>query len=168
MTVIDSVTPCTEYLTFGPWIYLVPQFKPRSVLMLGYAGGTTAGLMRKLYGDDFPIVAVDIAEPENDPAEFKVEFVRADARAFVRDAERYEVIIVDLWEYEPPAFVFDPEFVKDVAARCDYLIVHAMDYSDMEAYGHLPKVRELGLEYGARFHYFMVERIARAPFRGKA
>jgi len=165
--VVDSVEPCTEYLTFGPWLYLVPQFKPRSVLMLGYAGGTVAGLIRKLYGDDFPITGVDVNEPGHDPAGFGVEFVQADAGEFVKDMERREVIIVDLWDENPSGLVFTPGFVADVSSRCDYLIVHAIETSDMDAYSHLPKVRTLGLEYGARFHYFMVNRVGRAPFRGR-
>ena len=37
---LNSVLPPTKYLTFGPWIYLVPQYKPENVLILGYAGGT--------------------------------------------------------------------------------------------------------------------------------
>ena len=161
---IDSVYPCTEYLTFGPWIYLVPQIKPQSVLMLGYAGGTVAGLMRRLYGYDFPITAVDTAEPEN-TFEYSVDFVQADARIYMDDAEHHEVLIVDLWEWDPPDFVFTQEFATEVSSKCDYLIVHAMDYSDMSAYSHLHKVRTLGLDYGARFHYFMVNRVARLPVR---
>ncbi len=165
--IINSVHPCTEQLTFGPWIYLVPQFAPKSVLMLGYAGGTVAGLLRRLYGDAFPITAVDVQEPENDPTEYGVTFVKADAREFIKTAIRHETVIVDLWEYEPPEFVFSEGFVADVSALCDYLIVHSMDYSDMSAYARFPKVRTLGLEYGARFHYFMVNRVERAPFRGR-
>ena len=48
---INSVYPCTEYLTFGPWIYMVPQYKPESVLILGYSGGTTAAVIEVSYKD---------------------------------------------------------------------------------------------------------------------
>ena len=161
---IDSVYPCTEYLTFGPWIYLVPQIEPQSVLMLGYAQGTVAGLMRRLYGYGFPITAVDKADPEH-ADEYHVDFVRADAEQYVEVAAWHEVLIVDLWVYDPPPFVFTAWFVSAVTARCDYLIVHRMDYSDMSAYRHLHKVRTLGLDYGARFDYFMVNRVARLPVR---
>jgi len=166
-TPINSVSPCTEYLTFGPWVYLVPQFKPKSVLMLGYAKGTVAELMRLLYGEDFPITAIDIASAENDPATLGVEFVCTDARDYLDTCGNYEVIIVDLWEYDAPEFIFTEQFVQAVASKCDYLIVHCMDYSDMSAYAHLPLVRVLGLDYGAKFYYYMINRVARAPFRGR-
>ena len=163
--ILNSVEPCTEYLTFGPWIYLVPQFKPRSMLMLGYSGGTVAGLTRLLYGFDFPIIAVDRDLPEKDPTEYAVDFIQADVKDF--EIAHHEVIVVDLWDYDVPEIVFTEEFVQRVASKCDYLIIHCMEYSDMSTYAHLPKVRTLGLEYGARFHYFMVNRVARAPFRGR-
>lgn len=165
MTVIDSVYPCTEYLTFGPWIYLVPQIYPKSVLMLGYSGGTVAGLIYKLYGDDIPITAIDIEEPKNNEYLDRVDFIQADAQEFIENCGYFEVVIVDLWDYEPPDFIFTDKFVADVASKCDYLIVHAMNYSDMSAYDHLRKVKTLGLDYGARFHYFMINRIARLPIR---
>src|SRR5262245_36613368 len=53
-----SVYPPTAYLGFGNWIYQVPPFRPENILMLGYAGGTVAGLIRLLYGD-VAITAVD-------------------------------------------------------------------------------------------------------------
>jgi len=167
--ILNSVDPCTEYLTFGPWIYLVPQFKPRSVLMLGYAGGTAAGLMRLLYGDDFPITAVDVNPPENDPSEFRVDFVQQDAQEFLKTAGQYEVIIVDIWAcaHEPPKFVFEKDFVDGVTSKGDYVVVHCSDFSDMSAYSQLPLVRRIDLDYGASFYYYMVNRVARAPFRGR-
>lgn len=167
--VIHSVYPCTEQLTFGPWIYLVPQFPPRSVLMLGYGDGTAAGLMRKLYGHGFPITAVDINAPKIDPVQYGVNFHKADARLAAKAAGLHEVCIVDLWDYDVPEFIFEPEFVEDVGRLCDYLVVHCMDYNDTTPYdSRFPKVRTLGLDYGARFHYYMVNRIARAPFRGRS
>ena len=88
---ISSVYPATEYLTFGPWIYMVPQYKPSSVLMLGYAGGTTAGLIRKFYGE-VPITAVDIAECEDF---YGVNLVKADAKEYIKTSEHFDTIITD-------------------------------------------------------------------------
>ena len=41
---VHSIADPTEYITFGVWIYLVPQYHPKNVLMLGSGGGTTANL----------------------------------------------------------------------------------------------------------------------------
>lgn len=40
--------PPTTYLTFAYWIYMIPQYKLKNVLMLDYRGGTIAGLIRKI------------------------------------------------------------------------------------------------------------------------
>lgn len=160
---INSVFPCTEYLTFGPWIYMVPQYTPESVLMLGYAGGTTAGLIKLIHGD-VPITAVDVEFVE-DP--YGVEFVLGDAREYVKDCPHFDCIIVDVFDPvdpSPPDFVFSDEFVADVTAKCNYLIVDAMEDSDMSAYDHLHRVKTLALNR-SRFHYFMVNRVARLPIR---
>ena len=163
--VINSVHPCTSYLTFGPWIYLVPQFEPESVLMLGYAGGTTAGLIRLLYGD-VPITAVDIDFME-DP--YGVEQIQMDARDFLReDDRRFDALIVDIFPPETPSrsysFVLGEEFMEQVTARCNYLILHATEGDDVSSYEHLHHVRTLGIN-NSRFHYFMVNRVARLPVR---
>ena len=159
---IDSVYPCTEYLTFGPWIYLVPQYKPRSVLMLGYAGGTAAGLIRLFYGD-VPITAVDLEKPNQ--FFYDVDFVQADAQEFVEDCGRFDCIIVDVWDHtrpEPCGFVSTPEFAETAMGKCDYLIVAGMDDTDMSAYPRPVKVLSLGR---LRFHYIVVNRVAQLPIR---
>lgn len=155
---LNSVYPCTEYLTFGPWIYMVPQYKPKSVLMLGYAGGTAAGLMRLFYGD-IPITAVDI----DDCSEmnfYGVEMITADAQEWIKTAPEYDCIIVDLYGQglEPPEFVFSKEFVAELEKRCNYLIVDATELSDMSAYAHLHKVKTLTLNRN-HFHYFMINKV---------
>ena len=162
---VNSVYPCTEYLTFGPWIYMVPQYKPESVLMLGYAGGTTAGLIRMMYGD-VPITAVDPIKVDDYDQEYGVELIEADAQEFVKDCGFYDTIIVDIYGegLEPPDFIFSKDFVANLETKCNYLIVDATEKSDMSAYKHLHKVKTLHLNRN-RFHYFMVNRIARLPIR---
>ena len=161
---LSSVYPCTEYLTFGPWIYMVPQYKPASILMLGYAGGTTAGLIRKLYGD-VPITAVDI----DDCSEmnfYDVDLIQADAKEWIKTAPDYDTIIVDIYgRYEePPEFVFSKDFVDELTKRCRYLIVDATEKSDMSAYEHLHKVKTLQLHRN-RFHYFLIDDRVPIPIR---
>ena len=133
-----SAYPPTTYLTFAYWIYMVPQYKPRNVLMLGYAGGTVAGLIRLLYGD-VPITAVDIELCTNS---YGVELIQADAKEFVKTCGNYDCVIVDLFytDYaEPCEFVGNPEFVKDLQRISNYLIVNSL-HTDMSAYKHLRKI----------------------------
>lgn len=159
---IHSVYPCNEYLTFGPWIYLVPQYKPKSVLMLGYGGGTTAGLIRMFYGD-VPITAVDMC----DCSEFNfynVNLIQEDAEKFIKNCEdKYDTVIIDLYRegsnYLEP-FVFEDWFVDKLKDIANYVILHAVKGDDTSAYKDLSKVRSLGTNSGSPFepeiHYFMV------------
>lgn len=163
---IQSVRNPADYLTFGPWIYLVPQYKPDSVLMLGYGGGTAVGLMQMFYGKDLPITAVDI-EDCSELNFYDIEIVQADAKDYVKDCDFYDTIIVDLYGsegLEPPEFIYSKEFVDDVTKKCNYLIVDATENSDMSNYKHLHKVKTLHLNRN-RFHYFLVNEIVRLPIR---
>lgn len=118
---------------------MVPQYKPESVLMLGYAGGTVAGLIRLLYGD-VPITAVDIEPCEN---KYGVELVQADAQQFVKTCSHYDTVIVDLFtaedSNEPCAFVATEDFVSDLKRIANYIIVNSL-HSDMSAYKGLRKM----------------------------
>jgi len=133
----NSVDPPTKYLTFGYWIYMVPQYKPEDILMLGYAGGTVAGLVRLLYGD-VPIVAVDI-----DPIKenrYGVEFVQADAKEFVKTCKCYDCVVVDVSPNDKPGicdFVSTEEFARDLSKMANYIIVNTYNNVDMSAYSFL-------------------------------
>ena len=158
----NSVYPPAEGLTFFPFIYMVPQYRPDDVLLLGYAGGTVAGLIRLLYGA-VPVTAVDIQPPYEDY--YTVRFVEADARQFVRDCRKFDAVVVDVYadgEQVPCPFVTDPGFVADVKARARYVIVHAKAATDMSVWGRPLKVLALN---ESRFYYFMVERIGEMPIR---
>jgi spermidine synthase len=161
--ILNSVYPCTEYLTFGPWIYMVPQYKPTSVLMLGYAGGTVAGLIQKLY-DDVPITAVDIKFIE-DP--YDVNFIEQDAQEYVKTAPEFDSVIVDLFDdgdKEPCKFVLEPEFANNLKRIANYIIIHCTENSDLSAYDNIHNVREI--QYNdSRFVYYMNRRVARLPIR---
>jgi hypothetical protein len=131
-----SVDPPTKYLTFGPWIYLVPQYKPESVLILGYAGGTVAGLIHLLYGD-VPITGVDIEPCEN---LYGVEFVQADAKEYVKTCKHFGAVVVDLFLNEVTDvcdFVNTKEFVTDLTRIANYIIVNSLKGKDMSAYDSL-------------------------------
>lgn len=160
---ISSVYPPTEYLTFGPWIYMVPQYTPNTVLMLGYAGGTTAGLIRLFYGD-VPITGVDIADCEN---LYDVDLVKADAREYIKACEFFDTVIVDIFDdgkLIPSDFVFSAEFVDDLKKKANYLIVHASEDSDMSAYDGIRRIKVLSLN-SSRFYYYMVNEVHTIPIR---
>lgn len=161
---INSVYPCTEYLTFGPWIYMVPQYKPEDVLMLGYGGGTTAGLIRLFYGS-VPIVALDISI-ENTIDYYNVDLKFGDAKDWVKTNQRpFDCVIVDLTEDGnpiPPDFVSTKEFANELKRFARYIIVHASENTDMSAYGTPLKILQLN---NSRFYYYVVYEIPNLPIR---
>ena len=129
----NSVYPPTKHLTFGPWIYMVPQYKPKSVLMLGYAGGTTAGLIRMLYGN-VPITAVDIEPCKN---LYKVYLIQADAKEYVKNCKSFDCVIVDLFPNDSTDvcdFVLTREFVLNLKKIANYIIVNTVNNVDMKEY----------------------------------
>lgn len=135
--IVQSVNPPTKYLTFGCWIYLVPQYKAENILILGYGGGTVAGLIRLLYGD-VPITGVDIKPCEN---LYNVEFIQADAKEFVKDCKHFDTVIVDLCDDKDICdFVTAKEFVNDLAKIANYIIVNTFHNKDMTAYNQLELV----------------------------
>lgn len=151
-----SVYPPTTYLTFYYWIYMVPQYKPKNVLMLGYAKGAVAGLIRLIWGEDIPITAVDIDKCEN--RYNNVEFIQTDAKEFVKSCKEYDCVIVDLFsreDSEPCGFVGSEEFVKDLARISNYLIVNSL-HTDMTNY--LKRLRKIGInkpsERAESIYYF--------------
>lgn len=158
----NSVHPCTEGVTFHPFIYMVPQFRPDSVLMLGYAGGTVAGLIRLFYGEDVPITGVDPGPTES---HYNARIICADARQYVRDASNFDAVIVDIYqdgEHTPPEWITAPGFVADLRRIANYIIVHAKAKTNMGKYGKPLKVLRLN---DSRFYYYVVNRIARLPIR---
>ena len=136
---MNSVYPCTKYLTNGCWIYMVPQFKPENVLILGYAGGTVAGLIKLIYGE-LPITAVDIV-PCTDV--YGVNLIQANAKDYIKTCQKFDVVIVDLFTSEnkqdPSDFIFTEEFVDDLAKIANYIIINITSEagSDMTYYRKL-------------------------------
>ena len=163
---ISSVYPCTGWLTFGPWIYLVPQYKPKNVLILGYAGGTVAGLIRLFYGD-VPITAVD-TDDCSDFNYYDVDLVQADAREYVKTADKFDTVIVDVFDHERSdrlcEFATQAKFSQDVRKICNYLIINGSVKDDLSVYDDLHLVRKLGFD-DYRFYYYMVNRVSGLPLR---
>ena len=131
---VNSVYPPTDHLTFGYWIYLVPQYKPKNVLILGYAGGTVAGLIRLLY-QNVSITAVDIEPCDN---RYGVNFIQADAKEYVKNCPPFDSVVVDLFPNDKKDtvcdFILTKEFVNDLSRIANYLIVDTVGKVDMSAY----------------------------------
>lgn len=133
-----SAYPPTTYLTFAYWIFMVPQYRPESVLILGYAGGTIAGLIRLLYGD-VPITAVDIDDCVDN---YDVDLIQADAQEYVKTCKKFDCVIVDLFSTDdctPCDFVSTPEFAANLKRIANYLIINTL-HMDMSAYKDLRRV----------------------------
>lgn len=133
-----SVDPPTKGMTLNCFVYMVPPYKPESVLMLGYAGGTVAGLIQLLYGD-VPITAVDTEEYKSP---YKVSFVKQDAKEYVKTADHFDVVIVDVFPdgtYDVCDFVLADEFVADLGKIANYVIVNTIGDVDMSAYNIFKK-----------------------------
>lgn len=171
---IHSLADPSMYLTFGSWIYLVPQYKPDSVLMLGYGGGTAAKLINMFY-EDVPITAVDFS----DVSEFllpNVDWVEQDAKKFVQEAakegKKFDCVIVDLYDTSdmtPQKFVYQKTFANNLGKIANYIIVHGVVGDDTSAYDKYQKIRTLNLgrtdKYAPEIHYYMVNDIPRLPVR---
>jgi len=134
-----SAFPPQTFLTFEYWIFMVPQYKPKNILMLGYAEGTVAGLIRLIWGN-VPITAVDIAVPEEN--RYGVEFIQADAWEFVKTCQEYDAVLVDLFDNNTGnncQAVTNPEFIANLSRVGNYLIINSMGL-DMSNYKHLRKI----------------------------
>jgi len=130
---INSIYPPYDGMVFKPWIYLVPHKRPKSVLMLGYAGGTVAGLIRLIYGN-VPITGVDIEIIDN---VYHANLVRMDARDYVKTCGKYEFVLVDLFkdgEYNEVDFLTDTEFAGNLKRISDYLTIHITSQRDMSVF----------------------------------
>ncbi len=155
-----SVYPPTKYLTFGVWIYMVPQYKPESVLMLGYADGTVAGLIRLLYGD-VPITGVDI-KPLKDN-KYGVNFVQMDGQEYVKTCGHFDTVIIDMFpgdESNICGFITSKEFANALTRVANYIIINTLKEPDLSAYNHLRRIgvnKPSGLSN--LIHYFQVNPI---------
>lgn len=143
---MDSVVPCTKYLTFGPWIYLVPQYKPSSVLILGAHGGTVAKLIKLIHGD-VPITEIDIKDG-------------VDAKDYVKTCDHFDTVVVDLFQDDKICdFINTKDFVDDLSKIANYIIVNTIEPSDLSVWD----LELVAIERPARLHneiyYFQTNKI---------
>jgi len=114
---------------------MVPQYRPSNVLILGYGGGTVAGLVRLLYGD-VPITGVDIKLPDEN--RYGVTLVQADAKEYVKTCGHFDSVLIDLFSTdncaEPCDFVTSKEFVSDLKRIANYVVLNTLRSKDLSAY----------------------------------
>ena len=138
---------------------MVPQYRPDSVLMLGYAEGTTAGLIRLLYRD-VNITGVDI---EPCAPSYGVTPIQADAQEFVKTCGRFDTVIVDMFpkdSFEICDFISGQEFADNLIRIADYIIINTLRNPDLSAYS---KLRHIGVNKPSGnanlIHYYEVNKI---------
>jgi spermidine synthase len=134
---------------------MVPQFKPENVLVLGFAGGTVAGLIKLIYGD-IPITAVDIKECIDN---YGVNLIKADAEEYIKTAPKFDVVIVDLFkDFKMCDCVLTNEFVADLSKISNYIILNTLKEPDLRAYRNLNRYGSNKPNRGAnRIYYFGVK-----------
>jgi len=156
----NSVYPPTSYLTFSPWIYMVPQYQPINVLMLGVAGATVAGLIRLLYGN-IPITGVDIKPMKIN--RYNINFIQADAKEYVKTCGKFDTVIVDLFETGTSYncnFITTKEFADNLTRIANYIIINTLKNPNLSVYSHLKKIGVNKPSGGANLiHYFEVNKI---------
>ncbi len=151
-----SAYPPQTFLTFEYWIFMVPQYKPKNVLILGYGAGTVAGLIRLIWGD-VPITGVDTS-PCVDGDRYGVNFIEGDAREFVSKCGSFDAVIVDLFDNETLKncdFVTDPDFAENLERTANYLIINGMDL-DMSTFEHLKLMGINKSQSGVLIYYYEI------------
>ena len=113
--VLQSVLPATTGFGFLYFSDMIPPFKPKNVLILGYGLGTTAQLIKKIWGE-VDIMGVD---SEMYPNRFKLDFfAQADIKTFLPEIDPlvgYDYIIIDIFNgAQIPEFVMSKEFVEGI------------------------------------------------------
>lgn len=138
---------------------MVPQYKPESVLMLGYDEGTVAGLIKLLYGD-VPITGVDI-NPCFD--RYGSTLIQADANEYVKTCGKFDCVIIDLFPnggFENCPFITNKEFVDNLERISNYVIVNTLKNPDLSEYNRFRKMGENSPSGSANIiHYYEVHPI---------
>ena len=118
---LQSIDPSETSFGYSYWSYMIPPFKPESILILGYGEGTIAALIKKVWGKDIRVTGVDLKKPENQ--ESIDELLVGHAGAVVCDyltenknPKKFDYVVVDISNgSEHPEWIFSKEFVKDLA-----------------------------------------------------
>lgn len=119
---VQSVLPATAHFGFTYWADMIPPFKPKTVLILGYGYGTLTDLIRKVWGKKPVIWGIDLVEykKQREPN----IFLQGNAEEIIKTLNPpIEYIAIDIFDGNKiPDFVFEEDFVKNIAALQPKLI----------------------------------------------
>ena len=114
---LQSIEPAMTAFGYSYWSYMIPPFKPESLLILGVGEWTIFKLIRKVWGDQIRFTGIDIRRPYELCGWLWRDFIEGDAKIEIKKLEeKYDYIVVDISNgSEIPEWVFSEEFVKDLA-----------------------------------------------------
>lgn len=136
--VLQSVSPATTDFGFSYFSLLIPPFKPKSVLILGYGRGSLAKLIRRVWNTGrygMLIHGVDLeSPPEGTMDRVTISDALTDHSITSYIAEQYDYVVVDLFKGSSvPGEVLSSSFLKFVAdhtGRCAAFNLTALEEDD--------------------------------------
>lgn len=130
--VLYGIDPAETLFGFTCFSNMIPPFSPESTLILGYGYGTVAKLINKIWGNDLKIVGVD----KEIYAHGKHEFINIDAFKFIKYCDKFDYIVIDLWdEKKVPDFVYTEEFAERISAICNKMMCINIPETDVQKLG---------------------------------
>lgn len=144
--IIQSIVPAEETFNYSYWSQQIPPFGPENALMLGHGQGTTAALIKKIW----PETKITGADIRNNSENCDI-FINKDAREVIADSEKYDYVVVDIFEGGGiPEWVFEEEFVRSLARITNKLLsiniltLQKYDLKKYEELFDLDLVKEIG------------------------
>jgi hypothetical protein len=118
--VLHSVNPATDLFGLTYFYLMIPPQKPKSVLILGYAGGTIANLIKLVWGDDVEITGVDLSSLGDD------SIIEKDGFKFVDKCVKfYDYVVVDMFTGgEVDQRVYSKRFLRKLAAISNLVAIN--------------------------------------------
>lgn len=112
--IIHGIKPAESWAGYLYWLFQVPPFKPKNMLMLGYGLGTIAELTRKIWGNDVSCLGIDLESLETYEQD---TVIIKDAFEWIKKYELqiHDYIVVDLFEgRNVKQEVFSDEFLSNL------------------------------------------------------
>lgn len=117
---MTSVYPAESFFGYTYWSLMIPPFKPKNMLVLGYGQGTVVALTEKIWGNNLEVTNVDILQPDD----LRVKnFLQMTAYDFVmqhaQNYDPFDYIVIDLYNgTEMSPTIYNPEFIEKIAQIC--------------------------------------------------
>lgn len=147
--VLSIADPAAYRLLDMPFIYLVPQWKVKRILLLGVAGATVKELYTRLFGEaEWTLVDIDQG---NEP------FIQMDAHDFIGrySGPKFDYVIVDIFDDDKAhESTFTPKFSEDLAKICDNFSINMhRKQSSLFMFKKWKKCREYRAKNNLIIHY---------------